>query len=619
MIMKWQIRYVASLVASMGMAPGLVLAGVGDLDPAYGAGGRVLTAIPTGALGDGSLIYPLFDSNGNPTQGSTNYAHVDVNGHADPLFGGGGHLSLPVDFLKYPGFGFSPQDSGYYPTALRTPAGQLLLSVVQNGQVSLMRLDATGHLDPSFGTAGFVPMAPNTPGHCDSFVAQLAFQPDGHLLAMLTTFGNEDDIYANGDVAIRRFDGNGSLDTSFSDGAGVAELRSPGLACDLEDDGPVTLNVLQDGSMDLFMPAGRKYFSAQGESSAGPPATTGLPANVPEWRYGGTLPNGDLLLTNGAISPEVQAWPPAGLPSNSVVARVHPDGTPDSTFGGAGTGYVTLDIASLVSSETGVAESVQVSSIGADGQHIYLAVLLIRQCGNSCPSGITLGLAVVRLLAEGTQAGTLDKSFGHNGVALVTKTAGLHITDLIEQPGGALVLMSDSSAMRLLGDNASRSPGLIGAAGDSFEVPPSEATAQVRVSRTLGKDGAVSASYAIGNSPGLVPGSDYTPVSGQLEWADGDFADKIITIPVFHQPPVSGDSSSKLLHVALTAPTGGALLLSGDVLVAIDVAPGSSSSPPPPPTTPSASGGGGSIGPGSIGWLSLCCLLAWRRARRARA
>jgi hypothetical protein len=262
---------------------------------------------------------------------------------------------------------------------------------------------------------------------------------------------------------------------------------------------------------------------------------------------------------------------------------------------------------------------VQVSSIGADGQHIYLAVLLIRQCGNSCPSGLTLGLAVVRLMAEGTRAGTLDRSFASNGVALVTKSAGLHLTDLIEQPGGAVVLMSDSSAIRLLGDNASRSPGIIGAAGDYFEVPPSETTAQVHVARTLGKDGAVSVSYAIGSSPGLVANSDYTPVSGRLDWADGDFDDKIITIPVFHQPSIIGDSPSKLLHVVLTAPTGGALLLSGDVQVGIDVTPGSVSSPTQPPTAPSASGGGGSFGPGLIGWLSLCCLLAWRRARRVRA
>jgi uncharacterized delta-60 repeat protein len=630
MIMKWQIKFAASLLGSMSMASGLARAGIGDLDPAYGAGGIVLTSVPTGALGDGSLIYHLHFE--YTEDDATNYVHMDINGHPDPHFGVAGRLSLPLAPLSYPGFGFPPpQDSRYLPTALRTPAGQLLFSVLANDTVSLLRLDATGHPDPSFGTAGFVGIAPFNPPCAGEVVVQLAFQPDGHLLTMLSTFGNDEYADVLGSVAIRRFDSNGSPDATFNNGTGVTNVSTiHGCGTNAFEDqleAPDALNLLQDGSMDILLPAGRTYVSADGENMAGPPASPGLRTDVAEWRYGGTLADGDVLLTNGATPQSIQSASDDGSPSTTIIARLHPDGTLDTTFGGAGTGYAQLNIGALVSSETDIAENVQISRISADGQHLYVAVLLVRRCGNSCPSGATLGLAVVRLLVEGTQAGTLDSSFGHNGVVLMSKAAGLNITDLIEQPGGAVVVVLTSDAletalaMRLLG-NATPSPGLIGAAGDYFEVPPSQATAQVHVARTLGKDGAVSVSYAIGNSPGLVPYNDYTPVSGQLDWADGDFADKIITIPVFHQPTRT-TGSEKYLHVALTAPTGGALLLSGDVQVAIDVAPGPSSSTPPPTSTTQtaspSSGGGGSFGLGSLALLALCFLMAGTRARRARA
>jgi hypothetical protein len=605
---------------SMGMAPGLVLAGVGDLDPAYGDGGRVVITGPVGTLGDGSLIYTI-PSN---VAGSTDYAHVDINGHADTLFGGSGRLTLPVDGLAVDGPQAPP---------LRTPAGQLLFAVRQGGQVSLLGLDATGHPDPSFGTAGIVNLAPISSNCPNDRIEGLAFQPDGHLLTLVSDYGNGyyDQVLLS--VAIRRFNASGSLDPTFGNGSGV--VASTFASCNSGGfEGTATLNVLQGGAMDIFLPTMRSYFSAAGASLAGPPVSPGLRTDIAEWRYGGTLPNGDQLLTNGATPPNSSSpssgGSPDGAPSEIVIARVHPDGTLVNSFGGAGTGYAQLDIGALVSSETGIAESLQTIRITSDGQHIYMAILLLRQCGASyCSNGDTLGLVLARLLAQGSQAGTLDRSFGNDGIVLIGKAAVLNITDIVEQPGGGVVLTTGGSAIRLLGDGTP-SQGVLGAAGDYFWVPVSDDTAQVRVARTLGKDGAVSVNYATSaapnsGEPAAVAGTDYTAVSGRLDWADGDSADKIIQIPVIHN---SGTSASRILTVRLTAPTGDPWIIWGNPTVYID------SSPPSTPSstqtasttssatvgaTSSAIGGGGSFGPWSIGLLSLCCLMTLTRRREELA
>jgi hypothetical protein len=574
MKLQVKVKVLTSLLWAMTATHGPVLAAIGDLDPGYGGGGRVVTGVPAGALGDGSLIYSVAST----ATGFTDYVHADINGQPDPLFGVAGRLSLPLNGL------------GNATHALRTPAGQLLFSVRQNGYVSLLRLDATGYPDPSFGTAGIVNIAALTTSCGNDIVDGLAFQPDGHLLTLVSNYGNSyfNDVLVS--VAIRRFDTNGSLDPVFGNGAGVVTLALASCS-DGGIEGTATLDVLDSGAMDIALPVTHSYFSADGAPLTGPSVSPGLRTDIGEWQFGGILPNGDLLLTAGAPT------------SGTVIARVHQDGTLDKAFGDAGTGYAQLNIAALVSSEAEVTERVQITRISADGKHIYMLVLLARQC-DYCSNGETLGLVVARLLAQGSQAGTLDSSFGNDGVVLLAKADALKISDIVEQSGGAVVLTSSGSAIRLLGD-ATPSPGVVGIAGDYFLVPTSQGVAQVRVARTLGKDGAVSVSFATSdglNADEAIAGKDYTAVSGRLDWADGDSTDKLITIPVFH---VGADS--KPLNVRLTSPTGGAWIISTDQPVYIDGnASAPSSAPTPTPSTSPASPArraAGRFDPWSIGLL----------------
>jgi CSLREA domain-containing protein len=76
----------------------------------------------------------------------------------------------------------------------------------------------------------------------------------------------------------------------------------------------------------------------------------------------------------------------------------------------------------------------------------------------------------------------------------------------------------------------------------------------ITVQRVGGIDGAVSVHWAT-SAGTATPGSDYTESTGDLNWADGDAADKTFTVTVI------GDTASELnetVNLTLSAPTGGA-------------------------------------------------------------
>jgi len=81
-------------------------------------------------------------------------------------------------------------------------------------------------------------------------------------------------------------------------------------------------------------------------------------------------------------------------------------------------------------------------------------------------------------------------------------------------------------------------------------------SATVTVQRTGGSSGAVSVQYASSDGS-ATGGSDYTPVSGTLNWGSGDAASKSFQVPILADGDVEGDETVSL---TLSAPTGGATL-----------------------------------------------------------
>jgi len=75
------------------------------------------------------------------------------------------------------------------------------------------------------------------------------------------------------------------------------------------------------------------------------------------------------------------------------------------------------------------------------------------------------------------------------------------------------------------------------------------------------------ADYTAGDAPSAISGTDYTPVTGQLTWADGDRSDRQITVPILTNGRVE---EPKRFTVALADATAGAKF--GTQAAAIEVA-----------------------------------------------
>lgn len=98
-------------------------------------------------------------------------------------------------------------------------------------------------------------------------------------------------------------------------------------------------------------------------------------------------------------------------------------------------------------------------------------------------------------------------------------------------------------------------PGVLQLAQSSYTVPVTAGTVAVQVARTGGADGSVSVNYATVDGT-AVAGTLYTATSGTLTWADGDTADKTVSVTL----KSATFSGNKTFQVAISAPVGGATL-----------------------------------------------------------
>ena len=126
-------------------------------------------------------------------------------------------------------------------------------------------------------------------------------------------------------------------------------------------------------------------------------------------------------------------------------------------------------------------------------------------------------------------------------------------------PSGNLLLSDIENGLFVLRDqtrNLDAVSGRLGFAAPSVSGAENSGTISVRVQRTVGRAGAVSVQYATSGAS-ATEGVDYTSASGTLDWAAGDFADKLIAITVADDPDVE---IGETFTLALSALTGGATL-----------------------------------------------------------
>src|SRR5581483_11799046 len=181
----------------LGLAAPRVAAGVG-LDPKFGTGGIVTTAIPQGSVQASKLV--------QEPDGRLVLARYTPDGALDPSFGTGG--IVVSDPAAVPGVSFVFD-------AVAQPDGAIVVGGFSAGGPApgavLVRFRAAdGGIDPTFGTAG-VTIDPNAPDG----VFALGLQSSGKIVAV-TASGSSD--------VVVRYNADGSPDASFGSGGASPSL-----------------------------------------------------------------------------------------------------------------------------------------------------------------------------------------------------------------------------------------------------------------------------------------------------------------------------------------------------------------------------------------------------------
>ncbi|TMA94304.1 MAG: hypothetical protein E6J70_17450, partial [Deltaproteobacteria bacterium] len=219
----------------------------GSLDGNFGTGGKVTTAIGTASGGAALVLQPngkLVAAGYTFTGSRTQFALVRylATGSLDTSFGTGGKVATPISSIDDEVSALVLQPDGKLVAAGYTDKGS-------NITFALVRYDADGSLDTSFGTGGKV----TTPiGSIDDEAFALVLQPDGKLVAAGYTSSASNTAFA-----LVRYNADGSLDTSFGTGGKVTTpIESIGnqvFALVLQPDGKlVAAGYANDGSNQDF-------------------------------------------------------------------------------------------------------------------------------------------------------------------------------------------------------------------------------------------------------------------------------------------------------------------------------------------------------------------------------
>ena len=220
------------LCAALLLLPAAGRANPGDLDPTFGIGGKVTTGIGTDDYGYAVAI----QADGKlvvagETNNGINYdfalVRYNANGTLDATFGTGGKVTTAV----------GTSDGAAYALAIQADGKLVVAGATNNGinyDVALVRYNANGTLDATFGTGGKVTTAIGTL----DYAYALAVRPDGKLVAAGETFNG-----STADFALARYNANGTLDPTFGTNGTVKT------AIGTRDDAASALAIQADGKL----------------------------------------------------------------------------------------------------------------------------------------------------------------------------------------------------------------------------------------------------------------------------------------------------------------------------------------------------------------------------------
>jgi uncharacterized delta-60 repeat protein len=388
----------------------------GVLDPTFGSGGTVTTTVGGYSQAYAVATYPSQETANNgkvvvvglaePATGNTqtNYmaiARYNLDGTLDRTFGASGTV-----ITNLVGKALAVQIQ---------PDGKVLAGGYSNGDFAVVRYNPDGTLDNSFGSKGKA-ITTITTGSTDLGEAMVR-QSDGKIVVAGVTNPRNTRFE---DLALVRFNANGTLDTSFGNGGIVTVRFANPLQAQIE---PRTVNLALDSTTGKL--------AAAAMTTGGAVVVRFNPSGTLDTTFGG---GSGFVSISGTTYPSVVVQRDdrivlAGTITNPQTGedvcldRLNPDGTLDATFGSGG----------VVVTAAPAGDEARAVTLQPDGRIVV--------SGGEYTVGPT-GAGVWALMVSRYNAnGSLDGSFGVNGYATAPSGNGTAAADGVAiDPDGRIVV-----------------------------------------------------------------------------------------------------------------------------------------------------------------------------------
>jgi len=331
----------------------------------------------------------------NTTSRDFGLARYNPDGTLDDTFGTGGMLNLDLGGREYTGVAVLQSDGKIVVGGEQSISGTDFI---------IARLNTDGSLDTTFGAPnGYVV---TDLGGSDSIYG-LAILPDGRIVAAGSSYSTDSDL------AIARYNPNGSLDTTFAAPNGYQVIDLPneqnGNNITLQADGAIVLAGSTDanGLMDFLLARINPDGGLDPTFGTGGLVTTDFSGGVDVALDLAQQPDGKLVAVGSAT---------VGSASHIALARYNADGSLDETFG----------INGLVTTVAG----------NYPGAHaVAIQGGLITVAGECFVSDVDF------VVARYDSTGSLDPNFGSGGLIISDLgTAYDGARDILIQPNGDVVV-----------------------------------------------------------------------------------------------------------------------------------------------------------------------------------
>jgi uncharacterized delta-60 repeat protein len=401
----------------------------GDLDAAFDGDGWVVTDAGIGAIdratgvavqADGKIVVCGYGQAIDPDDSVIALLRYNADGSLDPTFGTGGRVLT------------SAGANSFAHSVLVQPDGAFVVGGYGGSTAVLLRYAPDGSLDPTFAGDGIAEIA--TPG---GFLGEdLARQPDGKIVIV----GSVSASPANDEVAVVRRNADGSADTSFDgDGLVVTSLGSgidSASAVAIQPDGMLVVAGVAAGAVALlrYDAAGALDASFDGDGIATTAIGTSAAARDVALQGDGRI----------VVAARVQTGTAGGY--DFGVLRYDADGSLDAGFDGDGRAVI-----GFTADSHDLAEAI---AIQADGR-----IVLVGSTDFGIDAPYAPRVALVRYQADGS----VDTAFDGDGKV----SSDIGGSDLVRavalQADGRIVVAAsarrpvadDIAVLRYLSDGAS--------------------------------------------------------------------------------------------------------------------------------------------------------------------